>query len=297
MAHPDALWGEIGQDMSPRMTILTVDHPQAASKLSQISRDSVAASSKKRSNNDAFGKSDQGKRTDRKPISSESPSGGIVKQPRLETPELATLLHNTDEAERVKEMTAGQDPTLVYKMVRNARAILPQSSTETPMFSTAINNDTVIPYNASRHSYSLQEDVMRQFCNTVRQIEWAETLTFQSMVQYRVLFVQLYQQYLSFQKILDTNKGERRVTAAKERLYKMLYPDKAKKSKNGSMSAEWEKLNRCIRRGKQWYTVASQLGIGILHRMPSSIRHTWVEQKLQTKTQLYLWIGIIKLLA
>ncbi|QKX61605.1 uncharacterized protein TRUGW13939_08757 [Talaromyces rugulosus] len=295
LTHTAAVPGERAQDMLSCTTALAPIHYQQACELSQTSQASTAASSKKMGN-EASDKPKQERSKGWKRISLESESRGIIKRPRLETLDLATLLHNTDKFERVKELTADQDPSLVYKMVRNARAILTEPAIEGLSPSAPININAVIPYNNSRYSPSLQEDIMQQFCDTVRQIEWVETLTFRSMVEYRILFVQLYQQYLSLQKMVDTKKGERRITVAKERLYTMLYPNIAKRTRNGCLSDEWEKFNRCIRRGKQWYTIASELGIGILHRMPSSIRHTWVEQKLQTKTQLYLWIKIVKLL-
>nr|B3FWS0.1 RecName: Full=Hypothemycin biosynthesis cluster protein hpm4 [Hypomyces subiculosus]ACD39754.1 hypothetical protein [Hypomyces subiculosus]ACD39763.1 hypothetical protein [Hypomyces subiculosus] len=220
-----------------------------------------------------------------------------IKRPRVESPDLLTLIPNHDEYQRVQELTAALDPLLAYKMVRNARAILPQSVAEDMAHSADMEVDGPLHYQNNQQSPSSQEEIMQQFCETVRRIEWVERAAFKSMVEYRVLFVQLYQHYLRLQEIVVTRKGERRVTLAKEQLYRTLYPGVEKMTSSGLTSDEWEKFNRCIRRGKQWNTIASKLGVGILQRMPSSICHSWVEQKLQTKEQLHIWIEIVSLLA
>ncbi|KAJ2982901.1 hypothetical protein NQ176_g1074 [Zarea fungicola] len=212
-----------------------------------------------------------------------------------ETGHLASLLPCPEQFRRVRELTAGQDEVLVHKMVRNAKAILAEPPVEvnTLRLPPDFDADTTM---GGPLSVQAQENILQQFCSTVRKIEWLEALSFRAMVEYRFLFVQLYKYYLSLQRTVDPKTGERRVTLAKHQLYKTLYPNTKKLTASGRMSDEWERFNRLIRRGKQWHTIASELGMSILQRMPSSIRHSWVEQKLRTKAQLHQWIETVKLL-
>lgn len=217
-------------------------------------------------------------------------------QKRRATLELDDIILDKVLLTKIKDLTTGQDSFLTYKMVQHAQSILPTSCVEElAQTIESVNEDS--PFEHDGHlSPSKQADLMRQFCTTIRKIEWVEKVTLHSMIEYRVLFVQLYQQYLALQSVVVVKKGQKRVEVAKQRLYSMLYPNIAKVQDNGKMSDEWERFNRCIRRGKQWNTLTTSLGTNILQRMPSSISHSWVEQRLQTKRQLTVWIQIVNLL-
>lgn len=282
---------EMDQEISPHTTSFRSIRSRQAGIASQRP---AAALSKEKSSAISNTTPKKGSRSCQKRYPLEGVPNESLKRPRVEILDLAALLPEKDIYKKVQELTVNQDLPLTLKMVRNARAILPLSEMEDRSLSTATNVDA-IAHSYVHHPPSTPEDVTMQFCAIIRKIELVERLAFQSMVEYRVLFVKLYQQYLLLQKVVVTAKGERRVTLAKGQLYKMLYPNIAK-TRNGRTSDEWEKFNRCIRRAKQWSTIASELGVEILHRMPSCIRHTWVEQKLQTKDQLHIWIKIVRLL-
>jgi len=133
--------------------------------------------------------------------------------------------------------------------------------------------------------------------NTVNQLSVNRLLAAVCHRHKRADLFDCYQRALQRLALADNAVGERSETAAKQTLFRVLYPqwrDVENPNRNESTKSAYAKYDRLIKAGKRWSLMRDRLGPGLFALIPeSTVSHTFVEHDLKIE-QFHIWVTLIQ---